>query len=257
MNHYETNGKYVELYFDCKPEDNMIATLKLYRWRWYGKKGCWSNFISKENVEFAKLICKSTIVVKPSMVETGPFIKFDGNSLIVRSNSLFCDKHHNMVDMAGEVIVCDKKGNHCRCRFPIVYCENCEMYYVLEETYKKVKEEGALMCQVMDYKTYKNHGPYSKDSALWKEESLLKIRGYNVSKTDGISLKQRQAILADIESDGTMTKHRIMEYLDFFIKMHSDYSDAVAKWREDREFIGKYNMERYEKKFFDKVVIIK
>jgi hypothetical protein len=258
MTHYEVSGRYVALYFDGMPDDKTREILKACKWRWYSKNKCWSNFRTEQNITMAKSICEMS--AKKAEADN-PLLHmsrnvFSQDTLIVRSNTLFCDQKHHLIDMAGEVEILDKSGRYFLCLFPIVYCAECDMYFLLEGTYKKLREKGVLMCQVMDYKTYKKYGAYSPTVAYWKEESPLKIRGYSVSNEAGLSIIQRREILEDIVKCGTLSKQRVLEYLDFFIKLNHTHTEAVERWQDDREHICNYKIERYKRKQFGKMICI-
>lgn len=258
MVHYTVFGKFVELYFDEIPDDKTRDILKSCNWRWYSPKKCWSNFNTYENVTMAKSFCD---MLAPKTMADNPLLNmrrnvFSQDTLIIRSNTLFCDKKHHLVDMAGEVEICDSLGVCFKCLFPIVYCAECDMYFLLEGTYKKLREKGVLLCQVMDYRTYKRYGAYSPASAYWREESPLKILGYSVSNESGLSIKQRREILRGTIGKGVLSKQRVLEYLDFFMKLNHTHTEAVERWQDDREYICNYEMEQCEKKKFGKMIII-
>ena len=44
-----------------------------------------------------------------------------------------------MVDMAGEVVICNRKGEIETYLVPIAYCVSCGIYYMLEETFVGLK----------------------------------------------------------------------------------------------------------------------
>jgi hypothetical protein len=216
---------------------------------------------SLKNVIRSVLIYETIIMIAKKTVVDNPLLHmsrniFSQDTLIVRSNTLFCDQKHQLTDMAGEVEIFDKSGMYFLCLFPIVYCAECNMYFVLEGTYKKLREKGVLMCQVMDYKTYKKFGVYSPTVAYWKDESPLKILGYSVSNEAGLSMIQRREILEKIVNSGILSKQRVLEYLDFFIKLNHTHTEAVERWKDDREHICNYRIEQYKKKQFGKMICI-
>lgn len=51
----EKNG--IEIYFDGKPSDDVIAELKENRWRWFPAKRCWYTRYSADNEMLAKRLC--------------------------------------------------------------------------------------------------------------------------------------------------------------------------------------------------------
>lgn len=52
----EKNG--IEVYFDGKPSDDVIAELKENRWRWFPAKRCWYTRYSAENEQLAQRLCR-------------------------------------------------------------------------------------------------------------------------------------------------------------------------------------------------------
>lgn len=51
----ECNG--IEIYFDERPDDEILEELHSYKWRWHKKKRCWYNYDSSMNREIAEQIC--------------------------------------------------------------------------------------------------------------------------------------------------------------------------------------------------------
>ena len=51
----EFNG--IEIYFDEKPEEEILDELHAERWRWHKKKRCWYNYDSDEHRETAEKVC--------------------------------------------------------------------------------------------------------------------------------------------------------------------------------------------------------
>lgn len=62
LHNKEQNG--IEIYFDEKPDSDILTLLKANKWRWNPKKSCWYNNYSKENEEFAVEVSQETIVHK-------------------------------------------------------------------------------------------------------------------------------------------------------------------------------------------------
>lgn len=76
-------------------------------------------------------------------------------------------------------------------------------------------------------------------------ESPLKLCGYNVSQTEGLTSATWHFILSKIIHDGIMSKLDVIHYLEHFINLNGSKKEnyaAVEKWREDLEFVHKYDM---------------
>lgn len=239
---YRINGSQVELYFDKIPDDKIRESLKVCGWRWISFKKCWSNRLSQENIELAKGLCNAA---KPRQEIDHISRKkqcLTMQDLIVRSNGFYCNKHHELDDMVGEVDIRDRLGRIYTCLIPIVYCHPCNVYYVLEETYLGIKKKGIIMCQIVSFQEYQKSGdklnPYD-----WQTVSPLRKWGYTVSQVENYSDMQRQGILEDIVDYSGLSKDEVLSYLDFFIRINSQRNErAIEKWESDREHIAKYRL---------------
>ena len=89
---------------------------------------------------------------------------------------------------------------------------------------------------------------YSKGYCLdWNElnaESILRIYGYSVSETEGLTSKTRQEILAELVDLEITTVSFITKMISFFIKSHPDdrFFIARTKWEEDLHYIENYKI---------------
>lgn len=243
---YGLTDFHIELYFDHIPDYVIRETLKTYYWRWDSAKRCWTGRRSPENLELAKTICKSLNpkIEDPEItrLQSLPRSQFTEYSLMIRSNSLYCNAHHDLEDMAGQINVCDRKGNIFTYLIPIVYCKTCGLYFALEGTYRNLKKHGHILCQVITYTDFKKNGAPTAYSGSLQSESLLHALGYNVSQSDGLTRDQRHVILERVIDSGILTKDRVLSYLDFFIGMRGDCTAAVEKWTEDRDYIADYQL---------------
>ena len=251
---YKIDGNHIEIYFDDIPSEKIRETLKICGWHWFGKKKCWSNTYNQENLMWAKALSEE-INPKPE----NPLLKFERCSLgmadlVVRSNSFYCNQNHDLEDMAGEVDVIDRKGNIYPYLIPIVYCKSCNVYYVLEDTYKDLKAKGVIRCQIMSYYEHK-YGEKPEPGTLNKVSPLRKW-GYTVSQAVGYSDVQRQGILEDIVDYRIMTKDEVLSYLNFFMKLNHNGSDiALAKWKEDRDYILNYKLGSSKRVKINKIIV--
>ena len=243
---YEISGRFIELYYDSMPEENVRETMKALGWRWYGKKRCWSHFNNSENLEFAKSIVDEYKENEIDPIKLLPQFDVDVDKVVVRSNGFYCNKNHGVIDIAGQVHLVNKKGNIITDVQPMAYCFSCNTFFILEETYKDLQKKGRVLAQVFKYESYlKDRERISEFNAEgWKDESVLKICGYSVSTADGLSSRERQAILGRILDKNVMTKDRMLSYLDLFCRM-SAFPDAIAKWTEDRKYISQYKSDAY------------
>lgn len=253
---YKRNAGKIELYFDSVPSYNIRSTLKTCGWKWQSKRRCWYNFANNETEEFAKGLCEELNPLKENELLNLPKEKLDLTNVIIRKNSLHCDAKHTIIDMAGEVQIYKRNGEVKNYLVPIAYCKDCNLYYILEDTYVEIKKKGIIMCQIMTYNKYKEYGSYDPEDIYWKNESPLKIMGYNVNKVDDLTTNQRRMILERIIENKILTRHKVLSYLDFFVKNHKGFPDAVKKWKEDRIYIEQYELESNPKVAIGKIIVI-
>ena len=252
---YKIIGRYIEIYFDGIPSDKIRESLKICGWKWFGKKKCWSNVNSQDNLLWVKALATELNPKKESLLTKLPKQIIGMTDLLVRSNSFYCNQHHDLVDMAGEIEVVDSNDKIYTYLIPIVYCSSCDVYYVLEETYLELKKKGRIKAEILSYVAYKNRG-----NTEWGElnsMSPLKAWGYTVSQETGYSDRQRQSILEDMIDYQVMSKNKILSYLDFFLKLNR-YRGTIAldKWKADRDYIAQYKIGTAKRVKIDKIITI-
>lgn len=254
MMQYKIDGNHIEIYFEGVPNQNIRETLKICGWHWYGKKKCWSNINNKENLIWAQKLSEEINPKPENPLLNMKKCQIGMTELIVRSNSFYCNQHHELEDLAGEIEVIDKKGNIITYLIPIAYCKSCDVYYVLEDTYLELKKNGVIRCEVLSYKEYAN-GDKSEFGELNSVGPLRKW-GYTVSQNAGYSEIQRQGILEDIIDYHIMSKDEVLSYLNFFMKLNYNNSDiALAKWKEDRDYIAEYKIGSSKRRKIGRIIV--
>ena len=156
-------------------------------------------------------------------------------------------KSHHLKNVDAEVIVRSRIGTERLIPFSAGYCEECNLYFILESTYEYLRKYGIPNCRVSDEKTYMN--TISSNGMMLAQESILMQYGYTVSQEFDLSETTRRKILANLIDNKIITKSEIISYLDFFISQHtsSKYQMAVGKWELDRDFVRDYNIGKYTK----------
>ncbi len=241
------------MYFDRVPDEKMRESLKLCGWRFNGYKKCWSNFNNVENKGLAdSLVKESKGEEERNRLQSLDRYYFESNDqVIIRENSFYCNVHHKLEDIAGVITVIKKSGKVDELLVPMAYCEDCNLYYILKETYEYAKKVGVIRCQMMSYKQYVTDGFYDGDYSKWRKKGPLKLWGYSVSAEAGLSDEQRHAILEDIVDCGAMSKDVVLSYLDFFARLNvAKHALYVDKWREDRNYIAGYKLHSAKRVIF-------
>lgn len=165
---------------------------------------------------------------------------------LIRTNVFKCmHSHHNIENIDATVCV-DNNGKKQFVQISAGYCKQCNVYFIMESTYKELKRRGIILCRITDEKSYMKSS-FSNGMQL-AQESMLMQYGYNVSQTSGLSAQRRQKILALLIDNKALSKSEIISYLDFFINQRASQSRmkiAISKWEADREFVEHYRIGEY------------
>ncbi len=127
------------------------------------------------------------------------------------------------------------------------YCSVCKKYYINADQYRDFALRYGLPVVRLMFDQFNN---YPTDSSGWCEESTLHVMGYNVSSKDNLSDDERHQILLHAIKTNTLTKPEIISFLEFLVHRNEGnlhFANACSKWREDIEFIRKYNLDAQRK----------
>lgn len=186
------------------------------------------------------------------------------HDFVVRRTVFKCkhNKHH-IEDVKAVFTTITRQGTVNKITIPAGYCSTCNMYFIMESTYKRIKNSGIPICRTMDEKSYENNnstGLYNNNLA---SESVLMQFGYNVSKQDDLPAEQRRRILAAIVDNKVLKRNEVVSYLDYFINQRKNqknkdgslrYKDAMDKWRMDRAWINQYKLGSYKEVLIRSIV---
>ena len=184
--------------------------------------------------------------------------RVDNVTVIVLTDNRKCiHGNHPVKDLYANIKLVDKRGNIKDVKILSAYCEACDAYFVLKRDFKRIKQEGVLLCQIED-KSASHLSKYEKYEVSYNSESRIHMLGYNVSQIRGYTDKQRKVILANIIENTNISKHEILSIIDVNIARHKtqeNYSIAVKKWECDRKFVSEYRMGDIQEVVIDKAVI--
>ena len=171
---------------------------------------------------------------------------------LVRTNTFKCAKNHGVEDIIAVFTVLSRTGHIVIVEAPAAHCVRCGVFYIHEYTYQRILSYGQPLCTVISEKQYTS-GAYKKMNAGMAQQSLLRMCGYTVSASEGLSDNERRGILDTVISNGIMSKFEVIEYLNYFINMRKndtkDMSEAIRKWNSDLRYvegINVYSLKRYK-----------
>ena len=220
------------------------------------------------------LISRGIIIVPEKKRSSGPrpsnLKNRDGDYIItahdfvVRRAVFKCmHNNHQIEDIKAVFTTISRLGTVNKITIPAGYCSTCNMYFIMESTYNRIKKSGIPICRTMDEKNYlksNTTGIYYNGLA---SESVLMQFGYTVSKQDDLPAEQRRRILAAIVDNDVLKRNEVVSYLDYFINQRKNqknkdgslrYKDAIDKWRADRAWINQYKLGTYKEVVIGSIV---
>ena len=165
-------------------------------------------------------------VIKPAVK---PKSNLSFKDTLIRCNTFICtNKSHKIENIKCHVSIMDENGDIESLPVIAGFCSICNLYYLTEDDYSKLKKKGVILCKIR-----------SKGQVL-NEQSILRQYGYYVGSNNELSTKQRRRILCMIYDYGILSYVEIVHYLDFFINQHRRHPNAVRKWKEDKNYMLQY-----------------
>lgn len=195
---------------------------------------------------------------KYNKVETELFEKSKYVKAVVLSHNGKCVyKEHNLINIKAIIRVLTHSNKVIDVTVNSVYCKECNQYIILKSDFKSIKLKGTLLCRVID-KTPEYIAKHKSSSYIGTESKVHRL-GYNVIKQGyNYNFEQRKIILANIIENYGITQHEILSMLDTNIARKAglpNYANAVAKWKEDREFVAIYKTGDIPEVIIDEVII--
>lgn len=169
----------------------------------------------------------------------------DNYTFLTRSNLNYCvSHHHKLADIYGRVaVVMEDKTRDVR--FPAVYCQTCDKFFVLEHVYKWLQSKGRVLCRIVTNEYWTARQNFINDNKSTADiygdpESHLHYLGYNVNSQIGLSKAQRRHILRRIIVNKEMTQVEIESHLIYLIRRNqynNNFKKAINKWYNDLLFV--------------------
>lgn len=172
--------------------------------------------------------------------------KLNYKDVIVIAKSMICyHSKHTVIPYKGIVELLNKENKKINYEIYVGYCVECQKYYVFKDDYYKMIEEGRPLCAIYWEDELKKKA--KSESFFCKSQSVLNAMGYNVKADSSLQVKERQQILVDAVNSGMFEFNDLLNFLNWLIQTRmpqQKYENAVKKWKEDLEFIKRYNSDK-------------
>lgn len=206
---------------------------------------CRSLYMIDSDIE--KLDCANTNIE----IHTKRYNKLSiQNEVYVVMNVNKCSANdHDLEDILGTIPIIKSDGSIAYTYVDVIHCKTCKKYIMLKNTYQRISD--FLACQVIDETKESVDKTNSTFSNYDSTGSKLSQLGYNVNCVDKLTEKQRETLLAAIISSKLLTQGEIIGNIDRNISSgrnrigsKKDWSNAIAKWEHDKEFVQSFDIER-------------
>ena len=91
------------------------------------------------------------------------------HDFVVRRTVFKCrHNNHHIEDVRAVFTTINRQGTVNKIAIPAGYCSACNTYFIMERTYKRIKNSGIPICRTMDEKSYESSSPtglYNNDLA--------------------------------------------------------------------------------------------
>lgn len=228
------NNKCYDVY--CDLLTNTIYVLQQV----YDKYHC-----EKYDIEYQELLNKDDDEIKAEIINDTtimvPEKHIKASDFLIRTDDHYCVKYeHHIQDITG-IIRVFKQQKIVEVEIPAAYCAECDVYYILNWDYIRLKDKGKICCRVETKYTYqkqqKNRWGYYDQMA---DKSILAIWGYNTQEKENLSDDERRDIIMMVLKTGSMSKHEVIDFLTIQINTKGDrFPNSKYKWQSDINWLRK------------------
>ena len=172
----------------------------------------------------------------------------DFTTVVVKQYSTVCNKKHTVEPVKAVVEIITPAGTIIKEEIAAGYCKECNIYFIYNYEYQRLKEEGIILCQVISKEVYNDSWSVGLLGPELKPESLLHRSGYNVGSVENLSSPQRQEVLKRVLDNKLYSKMELLSFLDWLIRRNEKSSKknmavAIQKWKTDRKFVEGYMLK--------------
>lgn len=218
-----------------------------------GKKGAIADYFE----EMSKYKCfedwnRYNDTGEPVLVSQEDYKVIDFKNIIVKSAVRKCnnENHHTQI-VKGIFFILPYKSEEIKIKtIPLVYCKECNTYYMYDYEYTALCMEGKPLCRFFNASREVGTGNVF---AHLSTESIFKICGYSVDANEDLSERARHNLLDFLIKRNIVTAVQTLNFLQWLInsrRSNPNMYNALRKWENDFEYIGQTYSEQGDKIIF-------
>lgn len=175
-----------------------------------------------------------------SEVRSDDYQIIDFKSIVVKSAIRKCDneEHHTKIVNGIFFTISCKTGEIKTKIIPLIYCKECNAYFIYDYEYDALRMEGRPLCKI--YNHLHQVGSADIFSQL-STESIFRVCGYTVDANEGLSDTARHNLLDFLINRKIVTVLQTLNFLQWLInsrKNNQNMYNAVKKWESDFSYIN-------------------
>lgn len=174
-------------------------------------------------------------IISPSTI-------LDFKNVIIKSSIRKCakDHHDTCIRNALIYILANTTYEIVTETVPLLYCKDCDIYYMYEDQYNTLSKKGKILCRIYNLKQwqegYNSHDFFS----TLNMESVFKLCGYSVRYNSNVPDRARQNLLSFLIDRKIVSLAQTLNFLHWLVDTRKDMvhmQNAVKKWKNDLQYI--------------------
>ena len=164
------------------------------------------------------------------------------NITIMRQNNISRDSDE--YEMVTALVYCANRVEPVY--IDVYYSKQQNKYFINEESYRQYRMRYGLPYVHLVADEYDGDMDYGN----LRKNSELNLYGYTVAKAAEMTTGERQRLLQQLMDNGLMSKHQIVNHLEWLIHRQSGrikMEDACDCWKEDLRFVNNYRISTQRK----------
>lgn len=162
----------------------------------------------------------------------------DFKDIVIKSSLRKCSKENHATCVVNGIIfiIENKTYNIVNKVVPLLYCKDCNVYYMYEDVYNSLRLIGRPLIRTTDTV----HANDMRNFMHLNKESKFNLCGYTVNATDDIPDTSRHQLLDFIIKRNIVNLTETINYLSWLINTRANehcMKNAVIKWKNDLAYI--------------------
>ena len=163
------------------------------------------------------------------------------NTLYIHKGNIACLRfHHETNDIAVSLAA----DSNQRIKATATHCWKCNIIFMPKRQYLSLRKQYRFL--VANFCEIGDDGYTPVKDVKMKEESTLTLCGYSVDKDSPLSGLDRKELLANIISNGILSRAEILAHLNHLILFNGSKDSnfaACCRWEEDYAYVSNLNID--------------